>query len=158
MRVISLHQPWASLWVAGRPYGKDIETRPWSTPYRGLVAVHAALTLDREACLRPYFDSALAAIGFDYLSEIPLGKIVGVVELVDCLEMTVNRTAPPGGISIAADPRLTPQELAFGNYAIGRFAWTTGPLRRRLKEPLPHRGAQGLRPLPLAVIHRMSGR
>lgn len=38
MKALTLHQPWASLIAAGV---KTIETRSWSTRYRGPLAVHA---------------------------------------------------------------------------------------------------------------------
>lgn len=39
MKALSLHQPWASLVALGV---KTIETRSWSTSYRGPLAIHAA--------------------------------------------------------------------------------------------------------------------
>ena len=39
MKALTLTQPWASLVAIG---AKRIETRSWSTPYRGLLAIHAA--------------------------------------------------------------------------------------------------------------------
>lgn len=41
MKAITLHQPWASLIALGV---KTIETRAWSTNYRGPLAIHAAKT------------------------------------------------------------------------------------------------------------------
>ena len=38
MKMLTLHQPWASLIAVGV---KTIETRSWSTPYRGPLAIHA---------------------------------------------------------------------------------------------------------------------
>jgi hypothetical protein len=43
LRALSVRQPWAQLIVEG---SKDVENRTWSTPYRGIVAVHAALQPD----------------------------------------------------------------------------------------------------------------
>lgn len=42
MKVLTLHQPWASLVALGV---KTIETRSWSTAYRGPLAIHAAATM-----------------------------------------------------------------------------------------------------------------
>lgn len=42
MKVLTLHQPWASLVALGV---KTIETRSWSTQYRGPLAIHAAATM-----------------------------------------------------------------------------------------------------------------
>jgi hypothetical protein len=39
MKALTLHQPWASLVAVG---AKTIETRSWSTRYRGPLAIHAA--------------------------------------------------------------------------------------------------------------------
>jgi hypothetical protein len=39
MKALTLHQPWASLIAEGV---KTIETRSWSTKYRGPLAIHAA--------------------------------------------------------------------------------------------------------------------
>lgn len=48
MKALSLTQPWASLVAIG---AKRIETRSWSTSYRGLVAIHASKRFPDEACL-----------------------------------------------------------------------------------------------------------
>lgn len=41
MKALTLYQPWAQLVALGV---KSIETRSWSTSYRGPLAIHAALT------------------------------------------------------------------------------------------------------------------
>ena len=38
MKALTLHQPWATLVAVGE---KRIETRSWSTDYRGPLAIHA---------------------------------------------------------------------------------------------------------------------
>jgi hypothetical protein len=51
-------------------------------------------------------------------------------------------------ISLLGDPRLTERERAFGAYVPGRWAWMTAAASRVvLAEPIPMRGAQGLREL-----------
>ena len=42
MKALTIRQPWASLIAAGV---KTIETRSWSTKYRGPLAIHAGLSL-----------------------------------------------------------------------------------------------------------------
>ena len=83
---------------------------------------------------------------------LPLGAILGTVNLTGALRMVKMRTlfGQPGAgeILLDSDPRLTKLERAFGNYAPGRFAWTTSPERLRLATPMPYRGAQGLRDIP----------
>lgn len=39
MKALTLWQPWASLVALGE---KKIETRTWSTTYRGTLAIHAS--------------------------------------------------------------------------------------------------------------------
>jgi hypothetical protein len=148
IRVLSLLQPWASLWVSG---DKMIETRSWGTDYRGLVAVHASKGFrvdERHLCTLEPFVSALTKLGFRKLVDIPRGCLIGVVELTGCLRMTDRPLFPVASeISLGDDQRLTDNEREFGHYAPGRFAWTTGPRRWRFKTPIPMRGALGLRRL-----------
>jgi len=72
---LSVRQPWAYLIVMGQ---KTIELRSWSTPYRGLLLIHAAKKVDEKAM--HYFD--LQDSGLD------TGCLVGAVELVDVIRMT----------------------------------------------------------------------
>ena len=41
MKALTIQQPWASVITMGV---KTIETRSWSTKYRGPLAIHAGLT------------------------------------------------------------------------------------------------------------------
>ena len=45
VKVLSVRQPWASLIAAGI---KDVENRTWSTPYRGILYIHASQRFDRD--------------------------------------------------------------------------------------------------------------
>ncbi|MBA3978447.1 MAG: ASCH domain-containing protein [Nitrosopumilus sp.] len=47
MKCISLKQPYAELLAIGK---KTIETRGWSTKFRGIFLIHASKTIDVEAC------------------------------------------------------------------------------------------------------------
>ena len=75
MKVLTIKQPWATLIMQG---DKRFEFRSWQTKYRGDLLIHAGKGIDKEAMKR------LAK----YLpNEIPLGKILGKVTLVDCIRM-----------------------------------------------------------------------
>lgn len=78
MRALSIRQPWA--WAILHA-GKDVETRSWSTRYRGLVAIHAAQSVDREA------QAAMAKAGYRVpvlgKGDPDLGAYVGTARLVD---------------------------------------------------------------------------
>lgn len=160
MKLISLWQPWASL-MAIR--AKRIETRPWGTPYRGWLAIHAAkcwnMECQRWVCeevfadaIEPHYGTGHANDG-TWLGEmkrsLPRGRIVAVVNLVECLP-TEDLVCLPGVFSDY--PELdTPQERAFGNYAAGRRAWVTDQLFR-LPNPIPFKGFQGIRDLDAATV------
>jgi hypothetical protein len=47
MKCISLKQPYAELLASGK---KTIETRGWSTKFRGSFLIHASKTVDVESC------------------------------------------------------------------------------------------------------------
>lgn len=76
MKVLTIKQPWATLIMQG---DKQFEFRSWQTKYRGDLLIHAGKGIDKEAVKR------LA----NYLpKELPQGKILGKVTLVDCIKMT----------------------------------------------------------------------
>lgn len=87
MKALSIKQPWASLIVNGI---KDIENRDWRTYFRGFVAIHSSAKLDRDemesACgLMRGFVPRFSAARFQQ-DKFPLGAIIGVAEIVDCVE------------------------------------------------------------------------
>lgn len=76
MKVLTIKQPWATLIMQG---DKRFEFRSWQTKYRGDLLIHAGKGIDKEAMVRLK----------KYLPEdLPLGKILGRVKLVDCIKMS----------------------------------------------------------------------
>ena len=74
MKALTIKQPWATLIMQ---QDKRFEFRSWRTKYRGDLLIHAGKGIDREAVKR------LAK----YLpDELPLGKILGQVTLIDCIK------------------------------------------------------------------------
>lgn len=70
MKALSIRQPWAHRILHA---GKDVENRTWPTRFRGFILIHASKgvdTEDREDVRR---------------FNLPLGGIVGVMEIVDCV-------------------------------------------------------------------------
>jgi activating signal cointegrator 1 len=167
VKILTLTQPWASLVALG---AKHIETRSWSTSYRGPIAIHAGAGLgpfgtkpveQRAAffklCYSEPFVTVLAplirrmrmvaglALPHYDADLLPRGKIIAVADLVDCcptFPSLVRGVYVRNGQSFVVDP----QEYAFGDYGPGRFAWLLANARP-LRSPLPYRGAQGLRPV-----------
>jgi len=135
LRVISLWQPWASLIISGN---KAIETRGWAAPAgiigkRIAIAATKALKGEQLAAVdEPYFKTMYERLGATPLRELPRGAILGTAELVACEPITPELVG-----------RLTPQELIFGWFELGRFAWH---LRdpRPFASPVPAKGYQGL--------------
>jgi activating signal cointegrator 1 len=136
MKALTLWQPWASLVAMGE---KKVETRCWSTKYRGELAIHAAaksppkwLGASREF---PEFRRELAdvfcarerdlAARIDVM--LPRGVVLCVVRLVD-----IQTTDEAAGF-------LCQRELIFGNYEEGRYAWFF-EMVERFETPVPARG------------------
>jgi hypothetical protein len=80
MKAITVRQPFAWLIVTGR---KDIENRSWPTKYRGPLLIHAAAK---------FRDWPLSKIENRYgirlppIEEMNCGGLVGMCELVDCVD------------------------------------------------------------------------
>lgn len=143
MKVISLWQPWASLVATG---AKRIETRSWSTKYRGPLAIHAAKTKNAEidlmmhtrhvqGGLAPLVGKPLDPTGSSWLGvkgeHLPWGAIIAICNLVDCIP-TDEFTQ-----------RQIKFEQFFGDFTPGRFGWILEDIKP-LAEPIPAKGMQGL--------------
>ena len=128
MKAYTVYQPYAYATVAGI---KRYETRPRRTNIRGRVAVHAGkaeLKRATKGLSDNAFWSLMEAVGGKTV--LPLGAVVGTVEIVDCVPVEEVVGA------------LTPQERALGDYSPGRWAWVLkNPVM--FDTPIPARGRQG---------------
>ena len=130
MKAISLWQPWASAIALGH---KRIETRGWSTRYRGPLAIHATKRwATEERDMARMFETRY---GMEGLSDPPRGCVVAVADLVsvrptDHLMETIGET-----------------EEMLGNYGPGRFGFMLEDVRK-LDDPVPWRGMQGFFEVP----------
>jgi activating signal cointegrator 1 len=136
MKALSLAQPYATLVALGQ---KRIETRSWTTRYRGRLAIHASGRMPKEniaLCSQPPFRAALEAGGYIASSaasnsfDLPMGAVLAIVTLVDVQRISTENT--PG------EP-----EYAFGDYTPGRYAWFLEDVCR-LPEPIPAKGKLSL--------------
>ncbi len=143
MKAISLWEPWASLIRTG---AKTIETRSWSTHYRGELLICAAKGGLPRSEVREFLDlrdfqNGLAPLFKDVLppeagrqqvtiDQLLFGKAVAIVELVDC-KPTID---------------LTDEEIGsnrpFGDFTPGRYAWFFKMVRNDFL-PFPITGSQG---------------
>jgi hypothetical protein len=157
MKALTLTQPYATLIAIG---AKRIETRSWSTRYRGPLAIHAAKSLMPvggtngliELCYTELFARALAHHGYvvqipGYATPLPLplGVIVAVCNLVGITNTEavidgyrVQRSYRGHVVYFSAD-----SERAFGDYTPGRYAWLLADVRP-INPPIPATGRQGL--------------
>jgi hypothetical protein len=137
MKALSLNPPYATLIAACQRFpelGKHIETRGWSTNYRGDLLIHQTAGLGTmfadEAelatfCAAEPFRSTLAALGFTEAAQLPRGLIIAKVNLV-----TSSRpiscpsagavAARPGGLRTRSAPSVTIRRTA--RLAAGRCA------------------------------------
>lgn len=137
MRAISLWQPWASAIPLGH---KSIETRHWSTAYRGEIAIHAS---KRWAPAEREFAAAEHALG-RLPKRLPLGAIVAVATIVD-IKPTDELLLTIGAV-----------EKLYGNYEPGRFGWLLENVRA-LREPVGCTGRQSFWTLPADVVEAVRG-
>jgi activating signal cointegrator 1 len=150
MKVLTLTQPWATLVAIG---AKKIETRSWSTSYRGPLAIHAAKGLGsiggyaglRRLWATEPFRTAL----WDYETPnaLPLGSIVAVCDLVAVGRVDRYEDEEWSGSVLNFGWRMDnlPEEpeFSFGDYSPGRFVWLLANVRA-LPVPIPCKGALGL--------------
>lgn len=122
MKALSIWQPYASLIAIN---AKQYETRSWATKYRGPLAIHAAakspaavykivdsdVVREIEKALAP-LGSVGENIGHLRAKCLPLGKVIAIANLTDCIQITEEFAA-----SVSAEER------AFGDWTPGRYAW-----------------------------------
>jgi len=90
VRVLTVRQPWAWAIVQG---GKDVENRSWSTKHRGPLLIHAGSAFERDG-----YETVkrLGSRPPPPVDELVHGAIIGVVELVDCVQDSDSEWAVPG--------------------------------------------------------------
>lgn len=135
VKALTLWQPWASLIAFGE---KKVETRCWSTKFRGLLAIHAAAKTpnwlgssrfndDFDRCLRTcHKRHNWGPFGWPGAANVA-GCVLCIVKLVDVLPTHQVRED------------LSDQERIFGNYELGRFAWFL-QLEERFVAPIQAKG------------------
>jgi activating signal cointegrator 1 len=138
VKALTIYQPWASLECQGL---KGTETRAWPTSYRGFLAIHAGLKWDdylqeRQRKLHNYLVRR-GSIGLP--GELPRGVVLGVGELVECLQVTEDNQT-----MFAEFDRIA------GDLSLGRYVWVLERVRP-LRHPIPCRGMQGLWSVPARV-------
>lgn len=107
VKVLTVKQPWATLIVEGI---KKYEFRSWKTKYRGEVLIHAGLSEEKEEIKK-----------FESLNlNFPKGKIIGIVNIVDCLLLddSLNKQI------------ISSHNVAYGNKYRTGYAWKLDGARK----------------------------
>jgi pimeloyl-ACP methyl ester carboxylesterase len=123
VKALSLRQPWATL-VAIR--AKKIETRSWSTAYRGMLAIHAAAKLPKNcrtlAQRSEPFRSVISQAAFpeDWEDRLPGGAVVATARLEHCSAsrsiVTLERPSTP--TRRTSSPSATSRRVALGSCCV----------------------------------------
>jgi hypothetical protein len=127
VKALTLHQPWASAIAEGI---KTIETRSWSTSYRGPLAIHAGRSLEGieeldagRLCRED--DAALVAqlveIGIRQWGDLPLGAVVATANLVDVVPIG-GPTSFSTGIFEGEEPPTAGMDVVVHHEALGDWA------------------------------------
>jgi hypothetical protein len=176
MKAITLYQPWATLVAMGK---KRIETRSWSTNYRGPLAIHAGqnkkyITGNNYSIIgQEPFRSALLddKYGYPTFPDFPLGRVVATCELIGCIkippfqtryisswgnglyrsECYPNELVEPGKDDLVINIPPEEPEISFGDYTPGRYAWILTNIRDITGRCIYARGGLGMWDLPADV-------
>lgn len=167
MKTLTLWQPWASLVAFGE---KKVETRCWQTKHRGAIAIHAAakeppsgLGLSRNGQrFVELFNIATERHGWEefywpisHWKPIHEERVIAYRAGEPVISSEELQAAHGFGAIlcvadlVAIEPTdkvrgdLAEQELLFGNYEDGRYAWFLENVRR-LQYPVPAKGHQQL--------------
>jgi len=142
MKAITFHQPWATLLATG---SSRYALHSWRTSHRGPLAIYAGRRWTEDTidlCLHEDIRPLLARAGYDYLIQVPLGALVGIVQLVDCISVGSGDWQSFD----AADPAVL-----YGPFYPENWAWVFAQARP-LRKPLPYRGKMGIFSVPDRVL------
>lgn len=137
MKAITIHQPWATLIALGE---KKFETRGWPTNHRGQIAIHAAKKADKDACDMEQIRSVLAKHGYT-ADNLPTGSVIAICQLVGCHKV-ISTSFDAATLYADGIPKVRGNELAFGWYEVGRYAWEMADVKQI--DPVPAKGQQRL--------------
>lgn len=170
MKGISLWQPWASAIALG---AKRVETRSWSTKYRGPLAIHAAKRCNVNELIG--ISSTWSWCGAlnhkmgateKLWEKLPFGAIVAVAQLVDCRPTDTFTLGEIDQWRLPPDEVMPPKrnwadedrpslyawtERYMGDFSLGRFGWVLSDVRA-LAEPIPFKAKQGFFEVPEELL------
>jgi activating signal cointegrator 1 len=141
MKVLSMIQPWASLFALGEA---KYETRTWRTNFRGPLAIHTSKKLDKVACNNVFYQSLLSKYGYTK-DNLPTGVIIAECKLKNCLKVIENNQT----WAVLEDGQIVSgNDYLLGDFSVGNYAWEVEQMRL-LNQFTPAKGMLGLWELTL---------
>lgn len=164
LRILTVRQPWAWAIIHG---GKDVENRVrnMAGAYRGPVAIHAGMRYDygwqsaalddamrpgRNEAARAAFESGTQFVQHPMPWEEGLGHIIGVVDLID-----VHTISEDDHMDYEVGPVSCSPWAQWWDAGTRYHLVLANP--RPLSEPIPYKGALGLRRLDAETAARVWG-
>ena len=135
MRALTILQPYATALAIAL---KLRETRSWATSYRGTIAIHAGKSHEFMGGDAEWYMNLQSA---KQIGEHAFGAVIAVADLVDV--WPTEKCIFPHSLSRGKRYELTTADHLLGDWSPGRYAWEFKNMRK-LKEPVPTRGYQGL--------------
>ncbi|MFB4165009.1 2-oxoglutarate dehydrogenase E1 [Alteribacillus sp. JSM 102045] len=136
MKVLSMIQPWASLFVLREA---KYETRSWRTHYRGSLAIHTSKKIDKDVSSHVAIQALLGRHGYTK-ENLPTGMIIAVCKLINCLKVIENHETS----AVLEDGRIVSgNDFFLGDFAVGGYAWEVQDMNM-LDEYIPAKGKLGL--------------
>jgi activating signal cointegrator 1 len=123
MKAITLHEPWA--WAVLHGW-KEVETRSWSTNYRGPLAIHAGKKRDVDGAMLHLKLNSCRGLSDHLLppfEQLPFGCIIATCNLVAVFPTHLVETESKKLKRPFEPANGWDFERIFGNYVNGRFAW-----------------------------------
>lgn len=135
MKALTIDALWAWAILAGH---KQVENRTWTTSFRGRLAIHAGKNASRDGDALRLFDRLdITPPSHEVLADLR-GRILGTVELVDCVAYAAGAAPPPKDV---ADPQNG--TVAADPFATGPWCWLLQDARW-LPQPVEYAGQLGL--------------
>jgi activating signal cointegrator 1 len=136
MKVLSMIQPWASLFVLREA---KFETRSWRTNYRGPLAIHTSKKIDKAVCDHVAIQALLGKHGYTK-DNLPTGMIIAVCQLEKCLRVIENNKT----WAVLEDGQIVSgNDYFLGDFEVGGFAWQVKEMQM-LDKLIPAKGKLGL--------------
>ncbi|MBM7662020.1 hypothetical protein JOC85_002827 [Bacillus mesophilus] len=141
MKVLSMIQPWASLFALQLA---QYETRTWKTNYRGTLAIHTSKKINKEVCSHIAIQKLLGKKGYT-VDKLPTGQIIAICKLVNCLQIVEHDQTS----AILEDGRVVAgNDFLLGEFITGNYAWVVHDMKL-LDVYIPAKGKLGLWEYPL---------